>query len=81
MKIDPNNHKYAIRCSTVHGPTFGGGHDIHIVNNANTTMHSHSNLGFSYKHPQYTNETNEAKIFLAGSIQFQLDEIEVYKKE
>jgi hypothetical protein len=43
-------------------------------------MDSYSKLGFSYKHPQYEFETNEAQAFLAGSRYFQLDEIEVFKK-
>jgi len=83
MKIDPNSHKYAIRCSPEYGPTFGGifTHDIFISNNANTTMDSYSNLGDYFKHPQYALGTNEAKAFLAGSYTFQLDEIEVYQKE
>jgi hypothetical protein len=44
-------------------------------------MKSWSNLGYSYKHPQYEYKTYEARTFLAGSCEFQLDEIEVYKKE
>jgi hypothetical protein len=38
-------------------------------------------LDHSYKHPQYTFGTDEAKTFLAESTHFQLDEIEVYQKE
>jgi BTB/POZ domain-containing protein KCTD9 len=81
MKVDPNKRQYAIRCHSGYGPIFGFGGDIHIDNNANTTMDSFSNLGWTYKHPQYRFGTNEAKTFLAGSCQFQLDEIEVYEKE
>jgi hypothetical protein len=81
MKIDPKSHQYAIRCDSRYGPTFGCGSDIHIANNANTTMNSYSNLGITYRHPQYAYGTNEAKTFLAGSNRFQLDEIEVYQKE
>ncbi len=77
MKVDPN--QYAIRCHSSCGPIFSGG--IRIANNANTTMNSWSNLGFTYKHPQYEYGTNEAQTFLAGSQFFQLDEIEVYQKE
>ena len=80
MKIDPNKHEYAIGCHSEYGPIFGGGHDICIANNANTTTDSFSYLGYSYKHPQYEYETNEAQTFLAGSFNFQLDEIEVYEK-
>ena len=79
MKIDPNQHKHAIRCDPKYGPKFG--YDICIGNDANTTMDSYSNLGYSYRHPQYAHGTNEAQSFLAGSYEFQLDEIEVYQKK
>ena len=38
-------------------------------------------MGVSYKHPQYEEETSEVESFLAGSQEFQLDEIEVYQRE
>ena len=44
-------------------------------------MDSVSNLGQTYRHPQYEEGTYEARTFLAGSHVFQLDEIEVYQKE
>jgi hypothetical protein len=81
MKVDPNQHEFAILCDSDYGPTFGGGHDIHIANDANTTMDSWSDLGDAYSHPQYAKGTNEARTFLAGSFKFQLDDIEVYQKE
>jgi 5-methylcytosine-specific restriction endonuclease McrA len=81
MKVDPNRHQYAIYCGSGLGPTFGAGCDIVISNNKNTTMNGSSNLGRTYKHPQYEFGTNEAKTFLAGSFEFQLAEIEVYQKE
>jgi hypothetical protein len=62
MKIDPNRHKNAFYCHSSFGPIFGN--DIIIGNNANTTMNSRSNLGFSYKHPQYAFGTEEAQTFL-----------------
>jgi hypothetical protein len=80
MKIHPNKHQNAIQCNMSCGPIFGGS-DIAIANNANTTMNRRSNLGFSYKHPQYAFATNEAQSFLAGSIYFRLDEIEVFQRE
>jgi len=79
MKIFPVYHVHAIYCHSSSGPTFG--RDLCIANNANTTMDSWSNLGFIYKHPQYDEGTNEAKSFLAGSYNFQLNEIEVFQKE
>jgi hypothetical protein len=79
MKVDSNEHENAICCDSEFGPTFG--YDINIYNNANTTMDSYSRLGDSYKHSQYAKGTHEAETFLAGSYEFQLNEIEVYKKE
>jgi hypothetical protein len=81
LKVDSNRHEYAIGCDSRCGPKFSGGFDIHIANNANTTMDSYSDLGDSYSHPQFIQGTNEAKTFLAGTNNFQLDEIEVYHKE
>jgi hypothetical protein len=80
IKIDPNQRQYAIYCDSEYGPLFGGGHDICIANNANTTMGSYSDLGYTYKHPRYANGTNEAQTILAGTEYFQLDEIEVHQK-
>ena len=81
IKSNPYYPQDAIYCDSEFGPTFGGGYDLCIANNANTTMDSHSRLGSDYIHPHYEAETNEAETFLAGSINFQLDEIEVYQKE
>jgi len=68
--IKPNE---AITCSTKIGPWFGEGHDLMIFNNSNTNTLSYSDLGFSYKHPDYVYESNEAQSFLA--------EIEIYTKK
>ncbi len=78
MKIDSNGHHRAILCYSEWGPIFGK--DIFIARNANTTIHSSSDLGYYYKHPQYAQGTNEAQSFLAGSYQYQLDEIEFFQK-
>jgi hypothetical protein len=81
MKIRPNRLQTSILCNSAYGPIFGGGHDICISDNSNTTCDSHSLLGWTYKHAKYLVESNEAQSFLAGSCQFQLSEIEVYQKE
>ena len=85
INIDPNQHDKAILYHSEWGPVFGAnngnGNDIAISNNSNANSKSCSNLGSTYKHPQYATGTNEARSFLAGSNQFQLSEIEVYQKE
>jgi len=81
MKVKSNQHESAICCHSLSGPSFGGGCDIRIGDNSNTTNVCYSQLGSSYKHPQYAYGTDEVRTFLAGSFKFQLDEIEVFQKE
>ncbi len=76
-KIKPDHHGNAIFCSYKEGPSFGHS-DIIIKNNTHLTFSS-SNFGVSYSHPR--GDKFEDKLFLAGLNQFQLGEIEVYKKE
>jgi hypothetical protein len=71
-----SNTTYSIICHPSYGPTFGN-NDIYICNLANTLAGSTSNLGHTYQHPQ----PSQGLSYLAGSNQFQLSEIEVYKKE
>jgi hypothetical protein len=78
MKWSRNDGIY---CSNYYGPTFGGGHDLHIADRSNTNTSSYSNLGCSFTHPDYAYGSNEAKSFLAGSFSFQVTEIEVYAKQ
>ncbi len=79
MKCSSTQH--AVYCNPGYSATFGGGHDIFIANNANTNTASYSNIGHSYKHPQFTSGSNEAKTFLAGTYNFTPTEIEVFMKE
>ena len=81
MKMRPNKYENAVYTYAQYGPTFGRGYDIFIANDANTTTDSYSNFGYSYTHPQYEYGTNAAQTLLAGSMYFQLDEIEVYQRE
>jgi len=80
MKFDPENGSYSIQCFSTFGPTFGGGYDFHVADGSNKNIASFSNLGNSYKHPIYAPNSEEAKSFLAGSHNFQIDEIEIYAK-
>ena len=48
MKFDCKVPQYAINCHPSFGPSFGGGCDIYICNNSNTTQSSYSNLYHSY---------------------------------
>lgn len=78
IRCDPTSIQ-AIYCNNGYGPAFGGGHDLMICTNANTTPSSYSKLGFSYKHPDYLNGTAVAQSFLAGGLNFTISEIEVFQ--
>jgi len=69
------NSGYAIYGSSGYGPTFGGGHDIHIANNANRNTNSNTNFGNSYSVPSGVQEQNT---ILAGTNTFSPDEVEVF---
>jgi hypothetical protein len=79
LKIDPNKNTTAIFCLSSLGPSFGIGPDIRISNDANSNTFSYSNLDQTYLHPEYAHESDEAQSFLAGSHNFRLSEIEIYK--
>ena len=81
FKMHTTNVKHSIYCSSSLGPVFGDGHDIYIADNANETMNSYTILGDTYKHPEYVQGSDQVQTFLAGSFEFQLDEIEIYQKE
>ena len=63
-----NMQQYSIYCLSSYGPTFGGGHDLHISDNSNTNSNSYNNA-HSYPNPYG---------FLDGQSNFQTVEIEVY---
>jgi len=80
LLIKCNDPKTAIYCNSDYGPCFGND-DIKISSDSNSKSDSKSNLGFSYEHNDFEYGSKETKIFLAGSFKFQVDEIEVYRKD
>ena len=77
IKMNCSNN-FSICCSNSYGPTFGLGHDLHIADKSNTNMNSYSNICNSYIHNRLVYGSDEAKSFLAGSVNFNVNEIEVY---
>ena len=68
------------RCSN-YGPTFGGGHDIYIADEAASNTNSYGNLGYTYASPTgHSYGTTFTQTFLAGgsSYHFQPDEVETF---
>ena len=77
MTVNTPNH--AIHSSPTWGPTFGGGHDLHISDNCHVNTISYSNLGNTYKLPTgYVHGTDQARSLLAGTRNFKVDEYEVF---
>ena len=73
MTLKTEHERYAISCTSGSGPTFGGGHDLYISNNANTNTASYSNLGNSYKRPPGQRAT-----FFTGSTTCTVTDYEVF---
>ena len=70
---------HSVRFGSSYGPTFGGGHDIHILNSGSSSGNSHSNLGYTYGPPSgYSYSSTFAKTFLAGTYSFTPDEVETF---
>ena len=55
----------AIFCDRRNRPSFGGGFDLHISNNSNTSGLSYSNLGHTYQLP-----TGQQSTFFTGAENF-----------
>jgi len=74
------NTTYAVYGGSGYHVTFGGGHDLYLCDNANTTNSSYTNLGHTYKCPNgITYGSTEAQNYLAGTYNFMVDEVEVFK--
>jgi hypothetical protein len=72
-------NQYALYTRPIYGPTFGGGHDIHIANNSNANTGSYTNFDHSYKAPTgYSYTSTEAKNLLAGTYRFTPNEVETF---
>ena len=73
------NSQYALYTSPNYGPTFGGGHDLHIRNNADKNRNSRANVGYTYRAPSgYSYSNGKTQALLAGSYYFTPTEVEVF---
>ena len=86
-KFECNNPQYGIYGNTSYGPTWGGGHDFYIADNAaNSTNTSYFNVGHSYNNKgKYVNGAAETyRSFLgteAGNYYSKITEWEVFQIE
>jgi len=61
------------------GPSFGGGHDINIADQAASNTNSHTSLGYSYEPPTgHSYGSNFVQTFLAGTYTFSPTEVETF---
>ena len=73
--LKDQNDVHAIYGGSSNGPTFGGGHDLHISNNAASNTGSYTNFGNTYQPPSGVSSTNT---ILAGTYNFSPTEVEVF---
>ena len=78
-KLKNENSQQGVYCNASYGPTFGGGHDIYVCNNSNTTNSCYSNYGYSYEAKGVTYSSTQAQSHLAGSYNFKTEEVEVFQ--
>ena len=77
VKMMSTKHpQYSAYNGANYGPTFGGGHDLYIVNNCRHSRSSYTNLGHSYNVP--SRFSSQKRNLLAGSYNFYCAEYEVY---
>jgi hypothetical protein len=76
MRLKDNQQGQAMFCDSGYGPTFGGGHDLHIATNANTSDASYHNIGHTYALPPGAGDNT----FLTGggNNKFRVSEYEVW---
>ena len=71
--------KCSMQPNPVLGPNFGGSPDLGIADQSNSNNNSKASIGFSYQAPfNYIWGSPNATSFLAGSLNFQTLEVEVY---
>ena len=77
--IKQGEEQHAIYCNSGYGPSFGGGHDLHICNNPQFNQSSYSSFGFTYQLPPgYGYGSAQSSNLLAGQYKFTTTEIEVF---
>ena len=78
--LQVQNKLQAVEHSKDYMMSFGRGHDFRISSKANENNESYSNFGYTYQLPEGVSMNSEAaKSYLAGSYQFKIVEVEVYK--
>jgi hypothetical protein len=80
QKPGKSSASHAVYDDAGYGPSFGGGHDLCIVTNANANTSSYTNLGHCYVPPPggaYNQPS--AKEYMAGTYNFKVADYEVFR--
>ena len=80
VNIKSNQYSVAIYTCSTYGPTFGGGHDLRISNNAASNSVSYTNCGNSYPIPPgYSARYSSCRFYAGGSrYKFTPTDVEVF---
>jgi hypothetical protein len=78
LMINSTTGTYALFGSSSYGPTFGGGHDIYIVDKSNTNTGSSSAIA-TYTAPTYPSGSTYTTFLTGGNQNWLTTEIEVYQ--
>ena len=78
LQIKSGHNRYAIDRDSRYGPTFGGGFDIYISNNAASNRQSYTNCGHTYPLPPGYSSSGSSRTFYAGRWKFTPTDIEVF---
>jgi len=74
-----SSYQYATYGCHDRGPSFGSAHDIGIASYASSNTNSYTGLGYAYSPPAgHSYGSSFTQSFLAGSYNFQPDEVEVF---
>ncbi|RMZ93053.1 kelch 21, partial [Brachionus plicatilis] len=80
LMFECNRSLEAIYCEPNSGPSFGY-NDVFISNECNSNLDSCCHIGYSYYNTINSYNSDESKIFLTGSDNFRVTEIEVFTKK
>ncbi|CAF3889225.1 unnamed protein product [Rotaria sp. Silwood1] len=72
--IRPTKVLHAVAHSPAYGPTFGGGFDLHVCNESQSTNDNYSKFPTSYD-----DTTGKGELTFTGSSHFAISDIEVYR--
>jgi len=79
LKLKVKSQEHAVCHHSSYGPTFGGGHDLHVSSLLNTNRGSYMKF-HRYEFPNGLSENEGGKFIVGGSDhKFQTDEIEVFQ--